>query len=159
MRTGINAHIRYPFLDYSFEFSGFNSDFKGSFAVRADMGSLPSSLQFSFITGRYCLGESNFLLLRVRKILSPWTVSQQRKSRNISVYTIFSGLFSRISIIMIIAEKNITEVREISRTLILMNLKKLNLFLDFEGIISVTAEIIQTTSIKTSTPKIILLIN
>jgi hypothetical protein len=40
-----------------------------------------------------------------------------------------------------------------------MNLKKLNLFLDFEGIISVTAEIIQTTSIKTSTPKIILLIN
>lgn len=71
----------------------------------------------------------------------------------------FSGLFSRIFIIMIIAEKNITEVREISRTLILMNLKKLNLFLDFEGIISVTAEIIQTTSIKTSTPKIILLIN
>ena len=71
----------------------------------------------------------------------------------------FSGLFSKAFIMMIIAEKNITEVMEISRILILMNLKKLNLFLDFEGIISVTAEIIQTTSIKTSTPKIILLIN
>ncbi len=71
----------------------------------------------------------------------------------------FSGLFSKAFIMMITAEKNITEVREISRILILMNLKKLNLFLDFEGIISVTAEIIQTTSIKTSTPKIILLIN